>query len=70
MGEFRPGRMPNTAFLTSSEYSLDECLGQPQTLVRHPDMPKKTFADLWRTIREGRARTSRRPSPGAVHSIW
>lgn len=47
----------NTAFLTSSEYSLDECLGQPQNLVRHPDMPKEAFADLWRTIGAGKSWT-------------
>jgi aerotaxis receptor len=47
----------NPAFLTSSEYSLEECLGQPQNIVRHPDMPKQAFADLWRTIRAGKSWT-------------
>ncbi|HWK52714.1 MAG TPA: methyl-accepting chemotaxis protein [Steroidobacter sp.] len=47
----------NPAFLTSSEYSLEECLGQPQNLIRHPDMPKEAFADLWRTIRAGKSWT-------------
>jgi len=44
----------NPAFVSSSEFSLEECLGQPQNLVRHPDMPKEAFADLWATIRSGR----------------
>lgn len=47
----------NPAFVSSSEYSLEECIGQPQNLVRHPDMPKEAFADLWATIRSGRGWT-------------
>jgi aerotaxis receptor len=47
----------NPAFLTSSEFTLEECLGQPQNLIRHPDMPKEAFADLWRTIRAGKSWT-------------
>jgi aerotaxis receptor len=45
----------NPAFLSSSEFSLEECLGQPQNIVRHPDMPKEAFADLWSTIRSGKS---------------
>lgn len=47
----------NPAFLTSSQYTLEECLGQPQNIVRHPDMPREAFADLWRTIRSGKSWT-------------
>lgn len=58
----------NPAFLTSSEFSLEECLGEPQNLVRHPDMPREAFADLWATIRQGRSWTgivkNRRKSGG------
>ncbi|MDY6944995.1 MAG: methyl-accepting chemotaxis protein [Pseudomonadota bacterium] len=58
----------NPAFLSSSEYSLEECIGQPQNLVRHPDMPKEAFADLWATIRSGKSWTgivkNRRKSGG------
>ncbi len=43
----------NQAFVQSSGYSLEECMGQPQSLVRHPDMPKAAFRDLWRTIKAG-----------------
>jgi len=43
----------NAAFLRSSGFSLEECLGQPQNLVRHPDMPREAFADLWSTIKAG-----------------
>jgi aerotaxis receptor len=58
----------NPAFLSSSEFSLDECLGQPQNIVRHPDMPQEAFADLWSTIRAGKSWTgivkNRRKSGG------
>ncbi len=43
----------NSAFLKSSEFTIEECLGQPQNIVRHPDMPREVFADLWATIRSG-----------------
>lgn len=43
----------NGAFLRSSEFTLEECLGQPQNIVRHPDTPAEAFADLWQTIRGG-----------------
>lgn len=44
----------NQAFLDSSGFALHECMGQPQNIVRHPDMPKAAFADLWRTIQSGK----------------
>lgn len=47
----------NPAFLTSSEFTLEECLGEPQNLIRHPDMPREAFADLWATIRAGKSWT-------------
>ncbi len=58
----------NPAFVTSSEFSLEECLGQPQNIVRHPDMPREAFADMWQTIRAGKSWTgivkNRRKSGG------
>jgi aerotaxis receptor len=45
----------NEAFLKSSGFSLEECLGEPQNIVRHPDMPPEAFADLWNTIRSDQA---------------
>ena len=48
----------NPAFLSSSEFTLEECIGQPQNIVRHPDMPKEAFADLWATIRAGKSWTA------------
>ena len=44
----------NDAFGRSCEFSREETMGQPQNIVRHPDMPAEAFADLWRTIKAGR----------------
>jgi len=43
----------NAAFLDISGYSLDEVYEKPHNIVRHPDMPKEVFADLWATLRRG-----------------
>ncbi len=42
------------AFVKMSGYSLDELIGSPQNIVRHSEMPKERFAELWKTIREGK----------------
>ncbi|WP_396270378.1 methyl-accepting chemotaxis protein [Ideonella sp.] len=43
----------NEAFIDISGYAVDELLGQPHNLVRHPDMPPEAFADMWRTMKGG-----------------
>lgn len=43
----------NPAFVRISGFTEDELLGQPHNIVRHPDMPREAFEDLWRTIRAG-----------------
>jgi PAS domain S-box-containing protein len=42
------------AFCEISGYSQDELVGQPQNIVRHPDMSKEVFKDLWSTIHQGK----------------
>ncbi len=44
----------NAAFVRVSGYSLDELLGQPHNLIRHPDMPAEAFRDMWATLESGR----------------
>jgi aerotaxis receptor len=44
----------NPAFIAVSGYSREELTGQPHNLIRHPDMPREAFADMWATIRSGR----------------
>lgn len=43
----------NDAFIHASGYTLAELLDQPHNLVRHPDMPKAAFADMWYTLKQG-----------------
>ncbi|MCO4158712.1 methyl-accepting chemotaxis protein [Citrobacter amalonaticus] len=43
----------NDTFVNISGYSLNELLAQPHNLVRHPDMPKAAFADMWYTLQQG-----------------
>ncbi|ERS83136.1 transducer for aerotaxis sensory component [Marinobacter sp. C1S70] len=43
----------NEEFAEVAGYSIDELVGQPHNLIRHPDMPPQAFANLWETIRKG-----------------
>jgi len=43
----------NEAFMRISGFSCDELIGQPHNQVRHPDMPKEAFADMWATLKAG-----------------
>jgi PAS domain-containing protein len=40
----------NEPFCRLSEYTKDELIGKPHSIVRHPDMPKEVFRELWETI--------------------
>ncbi|MGY3884510.1 methyl-accepting chemotaxis protein [Aeromonas aquatica] len=44
----------NPAFCRIAGYQADELVGQNHNLVRHPDMPKAAFADLWDRLKEGK----------------
>ncbi|MDP2387402.1 MAG: PAS domain S-box protein [Bacteroidota bacterium] len=37
-----------------SQYSREELIGANQNIVRHPDMPKEVFKDMWATIGRGK----------------
>ena len=43
----------NRAFSEASGFLINELLGQPHNIVRHPDMPPHIFASCWETIRAG-----------------
>ena len=43
----------NRRFCEISGYSVDELVGKPHSIIRHPDMPKAAFAQLWKTILSG-----------------
>lgn len=44
----------NSDFCTMAEYTKDELIGQPHNIIRHEDMPKVAFEDLWKTIQSGK----------------
>jgi len=46
--------MCNNAFVLMSGWSRDELMGSPHSILRHPDMPRAAFADLWTTVNQGR----------------
>lgn len=37
-----------------SQYTREECIGQPHSMFRHPDMPKSVFKEMWATIGKGK----------------
>lgn len=45
----------NSDFCNIAGYSLGELHGHGHNIVRHSDMPKAAFADLWSTIKSGRS---------------
>ena len=44
----------NETFCKFSGYSLSELEGKPQSIIRHPDMPKWAFEWLWEVIPTGK----------------
>lgn len=42
----------NQTFCELSGYNEEELLGKPHSILRHPDMPKEAFADMWHTIKD------------------
>ena len=46
-------RFANNDFCKIAGYSLDELTNQPHNMVRHKDMPKIAFKDLWDTVKKG-----------------
>lgn len=43
----------NQSFVDMSGYEEEELIGQPHSILRHPDMPKAAFKDLWDTLERG-----------------
>ncbi len=44
----------NEDFCKISKYSKDELIGNPHNIVRHPDMPKAIFKELWTHVQSGK----------------
>ncbi len=45
----------NKVFCDIAEYEPEELLGNPHNLVRHTDMPKAAFGQLWSYIEQGKS---------------
>lgn len=43
----------NRKFCEISAYKVEELIGQPHNMIRHPDMPQAAFAKMWETIKGG-----------------
>ena len=43
----------NEDFCKIGEYDINELIGKNHNIVRHHDMPKEVFRDLWTTIQSG-----------------
>jgi PAS domain S-box-containing protein len=41
----------NQMFCDISGYTQEELIGSPHNIIRHPDVPKEAFRDMWNTIR-------------------
>lgn len=44
----------NDVFLRIAGYTETEVIGQPHSMIRHPDMPRCVFQLLWSTIASGK----------------
>jgi aerotaxis receptor len=47
----------NEDFCKIAGYTLTELVGKPHNIVRHKDMPKAAFKDLWSTVKSNKVWT-------------
>ncbi len=40
-------------FCEIAQYDVTELIGKPHSIVRHDDMPRAAFKDLWDTVKKG-----------------
>lgn len=43
----------NDVFVDISGWTRDEIIGAPHHILRHPDMPREVFQELWETLQKG-----------------
>ena len=44
----------NSVFANMCGYKKEEMLGRPHRIVRHPDMPKAVFEEMWKNLKAGK----------------
>jgi len=44
----------NGIFYDAAQYEQGSLIGKPHNIIRHPDMPKTAFADLWNVLKQGK----------------
>lgn len=47
-------RFANDEFCQIAGFTLEELIGKNHNIVRHSDMPKAAFKDLWDTVQSGK----------------
>ncbi|HJV92045.1 MAG TPA: PAS domain-containing protein, partial [Azonexus sp.] len=63
----------NRDFVEISGFSEAELLGQPHSVLRHPDMPLEVFEDMWRDLKAGRpwaGMVKNRCKNGDYYWVW
>ncbi|MFV8836469.1 PAS domain-containing methyl-accepting chemotaxis protein [Aquisalimonas sp.] len=45
----------NDEFVKISGFEREELIGQPHNIIRHPDMPRQAFLELWMTLQKGQS---------------
>jgi len=45
----------NRQFSSVSGYKVEELTGKSHNIIRHPDMPREVFEQMWKTIKSGQA---------------
>ncbi|MCG5530856.1 methyl-accepting chemotaxis protein [Halorhodospira halochloris] len=48
-------RYINEDFVKISGYQPEELVGQPHNVIRHPDMPRAVFREMWRRLSSGQS---------------
>lgn len=46
-------KFANSDFCKIANFTLNELIGQPHNIVRHPDMPKSAFQEMWSVLKSG-----------------